>query len=417
MDKKKKEHVWIINHYASCPDFPNEHRHHDFAKELVRRGYDVTVFAASTMHNMGVNLIEGNESKIERFYDGVRYVFIKCRSYQGNGLARLLNMRDYIKALPEICLAESAPDVIWASSPQLFALKTALDIAEKMQVPCVCEVRDLWPQSLIEYGYLPKKSPIARALFRMERRAYERADALIFTMEGGKDYICDRGWDTEHGGKVDLDKVHYLNNGVDLTTFLADAKEKPCLLPELLESDKKKIVYTGSIRAVNNVGYMLDVAELMRDDDVAFFMVGGGDRLDELRAEVAQRGLKNIYFTGPVDKHEVPAVLKAADLLMVAFSPSNGIMKYGSSPNKLFEYLASGKPMLSNMAVNYSIIEKYNCGIERSFSGADEFADAIRSMTEDQDLMKVWAANSSTAAKDFSFERLTQRLVELFEAL
>jgi len=409
--------IWIVNHYASCPDYPNEHRHFDIARELVKRGHEVTIIAASTMHNMGVNLIEDGSPVLEKFYDGVRYLFLKARSYEGNGFLRILNMRDFLKGFRRIARNLPKPEVIIASSPHLPSLNAALDVADEMDVPCICEVRDLWPQSLVEYGYLPGWDPLSHKLYRDERRAYERATALIFTMEGGADYIQDKGWDIGSGGQIDLSKVHHINNGVDLEAFRDDEKNHACALSELNDCRKIKIVYTGSMRAVNNVGYMIEVAQEMKKDDVAFIMVGGGDELDKLRAAVCDRGLDNIFFLGSVAKCDIPGILKEADLLLVAFSSENSIAKYGMSLNKLFDYLASGKPLLSNLPPCYSIIEKHDCGIERSFSSPGEFAEQIRQMISDKDSLKRWGENSRATAELYSFVSHANHLIEIIEGI
>ena len=370
------------------------------------------------MHNMGVNLADMNDTSpyLEKEYDGVSYVFFKTRDYEGNGLKRLLNMADYLKALKRNYAVFGKPDVIYASSPHLPSLGAACKIARALEVPCICEVRDLWPQSLIEYGYLSAHNPVSSFLFRKERKAYEEADALVFTMEGGKDYIQDKGWDIGSGGKVDLEKVYHINNGIDLDAFDKNATSCKCSVEALQDNGKIKIVYAGSVRKANGIGYLVEVAECMRNDaDIEFVVLGAGDELDDLRRRIGSLGLENISFPGAIDKCEIPASLEKATLLLLYSSPQTGLSQYGMSQNKLFDYLASGKPVLSNLPSNYSIINKYDCGIERTFSGPDDYANQIRQMITNDDAMKRWGDNARAAASVYSFANLADKLVEIIK--
>ncbi|WP_419070543.1 hypothetical protein, partial [Slackia isoflavoniconvertens] len=95
----------------------------------------------------------------------------------------------------------------------------------------------------------------------------------------------------------------------------------------------------------------------------------------------------------------------------------NKVAKYGMSPNKLFDYLASGKPLLSDMPPYYSIVEKYDCGIERSFSTSKEFADQVRQMIADKDSMKRWGENARSAANLYSFVSHTNHLIDIIEGI
>ena len=125
--------------------------------------------------------------------------------------------------------------------------------------------------------------------------------------------------------------------------------------------------------------------------------------------------MDNIVFTGPVPKRCIPGILSKADLLLVAFTSENGVAKYGMSLNKLFDYLASGKPLLSGMPPYYSVIEKYDCGVERSFANSGDFADQVRQMISDKDSLKRWGENSHSTAELYSFVSHTNHLIEIIE--
>lgn len=81
----------------------------------------------------------------------------------------------------------------------------------------MCEVRDLWPESLVEVGIIKRNSLIAKILYLGEKWIYKRADKLIFTMPGGLNYIQDREWD-----EIQIKKIININNGVDLDEYIAN---------------------------------------------------------------------------------------------------------------------------------------------------------------------------------------------------
>ena len=414
--EKPRRTIWIFNHYATLMLKNKSGRHYSLAKELSHRGYKVVIFCASTIHNSDESFAVEGRYRVEQL-DGVDYVIAKCRPYAGNGLNRIFNMLDYYRGLLNCAHEFSKPDVVIGSSVHPLAQRAALKISDRLGCKNIIETRDLWPESLVEYGYLNGASLLAKALYANERRTYERADALVFTMEGGLQYIRDKGWDIEGGGKVDLSKVFHINNGIDLDAFKENLANRRNVLPQLEEGEAAKIVYAGSLRKANNLSYLIDVAEQMQDDNVEFFAIGGGDELDTLRAEVQKRGLQNIDFPGPIDKRDIPSALQNALLLLLYSQSQTSLSRYGMSQNKLFDYLASGKPILSNLPSSYSIINQYNCGLEKQFEGPEDFAQTIRDMISDQEAMKQWGENAGRAAELYSFERHADRLVRIIEDL
>lgn len=416
-----KPSIWILNHYATNTFFERNGRHYMLSKYLVKAGYRVTVFCASTVHNSDKNVIHASscEHYIQDTVDGITYVFIKARSYKGNGKARILNMLDYYRGVMEIEGDFSAPDVIIGSSVHPLACYAAVKLSRRKGCKNIVEIRDLWPLSLEAYGVIPNGGVIACLLYRLERYLYENADALVFTMQGGSKYISDKQWDFDHGGKVDLSKVHNINNGVDLPTFAYNAEKHPLDCKEFHIDDAPIVMYTGSIRRVNNLARLVEVAAVMRDENVRFIVFGDGDELPGLREWASKEGLDKIHFMGRIAKEQVPSALSQADIVICLGSPVevDAVAGYGNSNNKLFEYFASGKPLLYAYRSNPPIIEELGCGIEQDFVTAEGIAKEIRYMLADDNMRDIWSANSKAAAYEFSYERLAKRLVEIIEQI
>ena len=164
MVNKTKPHLWIFNHYAVTPDLPGATRHFDFGRELVKRGYQVTVFAADFNHLLlqpNMKLGPRKKWKLENV-DGVNFVWLKTFSYQQNNWRRIINICSYFLQASlvsdKIAKKIGRPDVIIGSTVHPLAPLLALRLAKKFQAKFIGEIRDLWPQSLQEMGVLSRKS-------------------------------------------------------------------------------------------------------------------------------------------------------------------------------------------------------------------------------------------------------------------
>lgn len=417
-----RQNVWIWNHYATNMFFDQAGRHYWFAENLIKKGYKPTIFCANTRHNTDDVIDVENGKYSENVKNNIPFVFVKTPEYKGNGKSRILNMVSFYKNLfpiaKEYANKYGKPDVILASSVHPLTLVAGIRIAKRFGVPCICEVRDLWPESIVAYGSLKRNSVIAKILYLGEKWIYKNADKIIFTMEGGKDYISDRGWDIENGGPIDLGKVYHLNNGVDLESFNDNKKSYTTTDFQLDNTNIFKVLYTGSIRKVNDLDYLLEVAkqiDYLDSKEITFIIYGDGDDKDRLIKKCIKENITNVIFKGKVHKREIPNILSKADLNILHFQ-QNSIKKYGASLNKLFEYFASGKPIISDCEFGYDLINRYMCGFVRDNASPVELAkEIIKIRTLPNSEYKSICENSLRAAQRFSFVLLTKKLIEITE--
>lgn len=411
-------HIWLINHYAVPPEYYPLARTSTFAKYLMSKGHTVTVFAASTVHNSDINLITGREAYREEVNDGIHYVYIRARGYQGNGKSRVINMLGFARRLPSVCRHFEKPDVIMASSATPQACMAGLKLAKRLGCRGVAEISDLWPESFVAYDLIGRRSLLLKLLYRYERRIYERADAIVFTMEGGRDYILGKGWDKEHGGTVDIRKVHYINNGVDLQAFEQNRERYTHPDEDMDDPDTFKVVYAGSIKLANQVQELVGVAEALRNagaERVRILIWGDGDQAPAIRDMIAQKGLTNIKLKGRVPKTHIPSILSRGDL-NIFILPGSPLYRYGISLNKLFDYLASGKPVISSSRPGYSIIDSYQCGsCLTEFTPERAAAEIIRFADMPKHEYDTYCRNAYAAARDYDFDVLTERLLRVLD--
>ena len=339
--------------------------------------------------------------------DGVHYVYIRCRDYQGNGGSRILNMCEFAWKLPGVCARFEKPDAIVATSMPPMSCAVGIHLAQKYGCRAVAEIADLWPESLIAYDVAGPRNPAVLLLRRLEKWIYKKADAIVFTMEGAYDYILEQGWEKD----IPRSKVHFINNGVDLEAFQYNREHYRIENAELVNPDIFKVVYTGSIRKVNNLGTLLDAAKLVENPRVKFLIWGDGDELPALRKRVEDEGISNVTFEGRVEKKYVPYIVSCADL-NIAHNTSSPIFRYGISFNKLFDYLAAGKPILCDFVSSYNPAVLRGAAVDLKEVSDRQIAQAVEYFAAlDLKTYNVYCQNAKAASEVYRFEELTRELL------
>ncbi|MFD2131639.1 glycosyltransferase family 4 protein [Pseudogracilibacillus auburnensis] len=419
MSKKK---IWIFNHYATNMFFNKGGRHYWFAENLSINGYEPTIFCANIRHNTD-DVIDCHNNKYSRkILNDIPFVFVKTTKSIGNGIDRVKNMSIFFFNLLSIAnkyvKIYGKPDFILSSSVHPLTMVAGIRIAKKLGVPCICEIRDLWPEAIFAFKKAKEKSLLGKVLLAGERWIYKNADALIFTKEGDTDYIIEKKWDIKQGGDIDLKKCYYINNGVDLKSF-NELSIQNTIEDEDLVFDKFNVIYVGAIRPVNNVGNILDAATILKDEkEIQFLIYGDGTEKEMLEKRVAEKNLTNVKMKGFVNKKFIPYILSKSSINILNYSQTQYNWKRGNSSNKLFEYMASGKPIISTVKMGYSIINRYNCGIELEESTPKELANAIlkiKGISKKQYMALGQSAREG--AEDFDFKKLTKKLIDVLETV
>ncbi len=414
-----EKNIWIWNHYATGTFFNKGGRHYWFAKNLIKKGYKPTIFCANTRHGAGETITIHDGNYIRMISGKIPFVFVKTVEYEGNGFQRVNNMARFSWNLYRLAKKYSKkygrPDVIIASSVHPLTLVAGIKIAKKLGVPCICEIRDLWPESLVAYGLIKQNSLLTKTLYQGEKWIYKKADAIIMTWEGGKNYICNKGWDQV----VKLCKVNHISNGVSVECFDSNNEENMVKDYDLDNNEQKNVVYAGSIREVNNLNILLDAAKIITEKGythIKLLIYGDGNEKEKLEKRCKDENIKNVSFKGLIKKKFVPSVLKKANV-NVLHNSSTSLDKYGQSQNKLFEYLAAGKCIVQTYSPGYSIIEKYNCGICLQIQNAENISRAIIEGCINVKQSKIMGANARQASYEFDFEKLTGKLIDVINSV
>ena len=416
--------IWLMNHYATSMYRDKAGRHYWFAKKLEKEGHRVTVFCATTFLNNNEAIDTGKSKYLIEESEGTPFVFVKTTKYSGNGIDRVKNMVTFfLNLMPtakKIAKKQGKPDVIVASSVHPLTMVAGILLARKMKRPCICEIRDLWPEAIFSFGKSREKSFIGKLLIKGEHWIYKNADALIFTKEGDTDYLKEKAWTTDQGGDIDLKKCHYINNGVDLEAYVKQISTEVLEDEDLTAGEAFNVVYAGTVRPVNNVGNLLDCAKVLKGkseyENVQFLIFGDGSELEALRKRAIDEKLDNVKLKGFVPRKYMPYILSKSSVNILNYSQNEYNWTRGNSSNKLFEYMASGRPVISTVKMGYSIIYKYGCGVELDECTPECLAEAIMRFHDmsAEEYTKM-GDNAFDGAKDFDFDVLTKKLLNVIQ--
>jgi len=407
------KNIWIINHYATPPSFGGLTRHHYFAKHLKERGKHVEIFASSAIHNSNVNMFTKNDKGLYTVntVEDVEYIHIKTSQYS-NKFMRVINILQYYFRTFKVAKKMMKPDIIYTSSPQPLSALLSIKIAKKYKIPCIVEIRDLWPESIVSFGLLSKKNIIIKLLYKLEKYIYLHADKIVFTMEGGIEYLKEQNYSS----KINFDRVYNINNGIDLEKYRNDLKNFKLDDIDLNNKRTFKAIYTGSIRYIYNIGKLVEMAkQLKNEENIRILVYGDGPYRKELKKYCKENNISNIIFKGFVDTKYIPYILSKADLCLLHGNNSD-VFRYGMSTNKSFMYFASGKPILSAYNNKYDLIEKYGCGITLTTQDNKVYAKTILKLSKtDKESYKKYCENSLKLSKEYDYKRLTDRLIDIIE--
>lgn len=385
-EKGSIKKIWILNHHAETPKTGTGTRHYDFARELIKRGHRVTMFASSHIHYTDVNVLGDNESYRIVEEDGIEWIWINTIPYTSNGIKRILGMVQYYFKVLKLSKKLQVPNVVIGSAVHLLACLAAYKLSLRYKIKFISEIRDLWPETLIQMGRLKRNSILAKTMGALEKFIYKKSDNIIITAPGMKDYIESLG--------INTSKIVYINNGLDAKAFDLRCEseydeDEQCKLPV----GKFNVVYTGGHGLANDLETAIKAAKILQDseyDDIYFSFFGEGPLKDELIKKVEELQLDNIKFNALVPKYCVPKILRNADTLLV-LGKNLDLYKYGVSMNKLFEYLYSGVPIVFSMNTINDYVEQTGDGYSITPECSDEMAEAIiklyRSTKEERNLM------------------------------
>jgi len=361
--------IFILFHYGGPPGAGRFERPVEIARAFAREGAEVRVFFAS-FHHLAAEAVE--EESVDEY--GVRYVPIACREYEGNGPGRFGNMVDFARGAVRWrrrCGGDVAgPDVVIGSMPHPLVGLAARRIARESGGKLIIEIRDLWPESLVELGGVSRFHPVAVGFGWMVRRGYRAADGMVSVLPRAVEYLR-----TLRGGGPEI-PMAAIGNGVspDGIRRRAATGAAPAAHREAVEGQRAAgrlvIGYAGAMGPPNALRRLMELQECLeatsgRDLESIpyhFLLVGSGPEREEL-ARFAERREECVFTVLPaLSKEEVPAFLRLVDAGVIVWNDVP-LYRFGVSPNKVWEYFALELPVLWVGAAANDPVEEAGGGV------------------------------------------------------
>jgi len=301
-------------------------------------------------------------------------------------------------------------DLIFATSPPLTVGIPGMKAARHLGVPFVFEVRDRWPEGAIAMGAI-KNPLLIWYLERLEKKIYRAADRIIALSPGAEEGISSTGYPRN--------KIAMIPNASDIDLF------QPCVGtltdPCFGDPGDFRLVFTGAHGFTNGLDAVLDAATVLKkrgEKGIRFVFIGEGILRESLIERSKREGLDTMTcWIPPIPKEELARILPLMNvgLMLLKNIPS---LYYGTSPNKFFDYIASGLPVINNYpGWLANLIRAHQCGIVVPPDDPAAFADAVVWMRDHaQEIKEMGMRGRRLAETEFSRDKIAARFVETIEA-
>ncbi len=407
--------IIYLHQYFSTPDGSAMIRSYAMARKLIERGHNVTMFCGS--YDAGHTGLEGAfyRGKREGMVDGIHVIeFNLPYSNSDSFFKRIKSFIHFTVRSVHLSLTYQY-DLLFATTTPLTVGIPGIFARWLKHKPFVFEVRDLWPDLIQGLGMVKsqemgviKHTVIMKLITFLAWASYHSAHRLIGLSPGIVNGIVRLG--------VRPQDITMIPNGCDLQIF-AD-KSQPWRPIGIRRSDFIA-VFAGTHGIANGLDAVLDVAAILKKrgrDDIKIVLIGRGKQKPALEARAFEEGLENIIFHPPVSKQILAGLMADADIgLQILVNIPE--FYYGTSPNKFFDYIAAGLPVLNNYPGWLAdMVKKYNCGFVVPPNNEEAFADTLEEAASSREILKEMSKNARRLAEtEFSREKLSDHFVNWLE--
>ena len=388
-----KKHILVVSQYF----YPEQFRINDMCQEWVKRGYKVTVLTGIPNYPMG------------KFYDG--YGYLKKRREVWNGIdiiripliprgsssiGMIANYTSFaISGFMKNLLSNIEADYLFTFevSPMTQAL-IGCWYAKKHRVPHYLYVQDLWPENVMTVTGISNPA-IIKPIDKMVDYIYKNTDEIFATSPSFVDAICNRK------AKVQRKKVHYWPQYAEEFYQPLECKA----VKEIPDDESFKIIFTGNIGTAQGLQILPKTAELLKNENVKFIMVGDGRYLEEFEQEIKRRNVQDQFIMIPRQPAErIPELLAACDAAFLSFQ--NDELWTKTIPAKLQSYMACGMPIIAAaQGETERVIHEAKCGVCSEIGNAEQLSDAIK------DLMTANLSEMRSRSRNYFEEHFDKQML------
>lgn len=400
--------ILVINHYAGAPMYGMEFRPYYMAKEWVKMGHNVSIIGASYSH---LRYKQPSIDMEEQIIDGINYLWINTPTYN-NAFKRILNILVFVFKLVLTAGKYSKkinPDIVIASSTYPLDIFPAKLISKKSKAKLCYEVHDLWPLSPMVIGGYSKWHPYILIMQYAEYFALKYSDSVVSLLSNSKEYLVSHGMNKK--------KFICIPNGVDFDDWKFNKMDIPLDHKNLLEYLKKEnkliVGFAGGHTPSTALTTILDAAKKMNlKKNISFVLVGDGISKDFLINYSNNLNNKNVFFLPAVKKEAIPNLVSNFDIAYMGGIHSI-LHKYGTSFNKMSDYMLSAKPIVAAIDEPESIIKRIGCGIVVEAENSDSVVAAILKLSSlsQEELVALGEKGKTYATDNLKYSKLAEDML------
>lgn len=403
--------ILYIFHYAGSPEYGMAFRPYYMSREWVKQGHNVTIIASSFSHLRQKQPIVTSDFQ-EETIEGIKYVWLKGNEY-GGALARIKNIASFVWKLQRNAkkIAKTyKPDLVIASSTYPLDNVPANKIAKIAGAKHCYEAHDIWPLSPIVIGGYSKWHPFIMVMQWAENYACRKSDRVISLLWNSEEHYRECG--------LKPGNFSCVPNGFAADEWDENAASLP--LPDehqkVFEGLRDKVIvgFAGGFAASGAMTTLIEAANLIKNDErIAVVLVGNGPEKENYEQLIEKYDLHNLYILPAVPKKLVPAVNAHFDIAYMG-GVHSVLHKYGTSYNKMTDYMLSGKPIIQAIDEPGSIAAKTGCGIQIEAENPSKVADAIIGLADLSQEKRVTMGEKGRkyASENLGWETLANRFLK-----
>jgi glycosyltransferase involved in cell wall biosynthesis len=377
--------ILYIHQYFNTPQQPGGTRSYWFSKELINAGHEVIMFTSAR---------RGQQHFIEKKnIEGISVTYVRNTYAREMGIVqRVWSFIKFMFYAVWFGVKQKDIDLVYATSTPLSVAFPAMMIKWLKGIPFIFEVRDLWPEAPIQMGAI-KNRLLIKLLYWFEKRIYVSAAHVVALSPGMKEGVMKYG--------ISDQKVSMIPNMSKKDEFYDRPKNKAIAEEFGINLNKFNAVHFGSMGEANNLEYIIDAAENLKKKNIEYIdilFLGSGGMENKLKQRCEAECLLNVKFLGRHSMRTVSEIVNICDASIVSFA--NLPILYTNSPNKLFDSLSAGKPIIVNSAGwTKNMVEDNHCGIFVDPEAPEALADALIKLSASPEVLKAMSKNSRYLAE------------------
>jgi glycosyltransferase involved in cell wall biosynthesis len=411
--------VWLVTIGEPLPTdegHPRLLRSGLLAETLAARGHDVLWWSSAFEHSAKMFRIEGEA--VLTAGDRQRIVLLNGGGYSRNvSRARLRDHRRLAQRFGARASEFASPDIVMVSLPSIELAAAAVEYGERQAVPVVVDVRDLWPDVMVDL--LPRIArPVGELLLSGMRREVERACTGATAITGSSRMF--RDWGVRHAGRAPTSLDRVFPHGYPTPELSAEARDRAAESLRArgvdLDATRTTATFLGTIGKQFDLAPVIEGARLLASDArMQIVLAGDGERLEQYRRQAS--GLANVVFPGWIGAPEIRVLLECSTVGLVAYENRHHWIE--STPNKFAEYLSAGLPLLIGLdrGEMLDFATQHGCGVSYSFSSG-RFASELRALADSPERAhRMRAAAQGAFEKHFRADAVYAALADYLEQM